>query len=254
MRRFQRRRVPVNGDHYLTVLEGGDPALPSLLFIHGVAGSSGNWSYQLTTFVDRYHVVAPDLRGHGRSPWPGQSTLEDFDKDLDALVEQLPLSQKFVVASHSFGGCLASRLAARYPDRVAGLALINTAGHLPRGPMFRFLLLFSGQADRFRRHYPWMLAAGSEVCRQILYRTTREWDCWSLFPDLAMPSLVTTGALDLLVPVTLARRTAESLPDAEFQLIPSGGHVLMVEHPHQVNQSLESLFQRATDYTAGAFR
>ncbi|MBI3930205.1 MAG: alpha/beta fold hydrolase [Armatimonadetes bacterium] len=247
MRRFERRKIPLDTapGHWLYVLEGGRPGRPAILFIHGAAGCSGNWIYQLRALADHFHVFAPDMRGHGRSPWPGPSHLEDFYADLRALVDRLPLSDRFALVCHSFGAAVACRLACELRPRVAGLGLFNTAGHLPLGLFYRLMLLGSGFADQFRRHYPWMVSTNSQVSRWVLRFPVREWDCWRLFPELDMPSLVVLGGLDLLIPARLGKKMAEILPNSELRLVPSGGHVLMVEQPFESTRWLLGLLKKA---------
>lgn len=247
MTKFQRKKIPLDTapGHWLNVLEGGDPTRPSVLFVHGAAGCSGNWIYQMRALVDEYHVVAPDLRGHAHSPWPGPSSLDDFYADIRCLVDLFPLGERFVVACHSFGGPLGIRLAHELSDRVAGLALFNTAGHLPRTLAFQVMLACCDWADQFRRHYPWMISTSSEVSRWILEHPAQDWDCWTLFPELQMPSLVALGGLDLLIPARLGKKMAEILPACELRFVPLGGHVLMVEHAGESTRWLRELLKRA---------
>ncbi len=231
----------------LATYEAGDRSAPTLFFIHGAAGSSSNWIYQLRALRHRFHVVAFDLRGHGRSNWPGRSNLEEFDRDVDAVLSALGLTDPMVVVAHSFGGCLATRLAHRRGDLVHGLGLFDTAGHLPRGVLYRLLLLFSSRVDRIRNQYPWMVAADARVVSSVLRHTVKEWDCWDLFPLLTMPTLVMAGALDVLIPASLSRRMADSLPHSTFEVVAGAGHVLSVERPELVTEEIQDFALRCLD-------
>lgn len=237
---FVRHRIRAGRGTVLSVLEGGDRSHPTLLFLHGAGGNCGNFSGQLKAFRDHYHLVAPDLRGHGLSGWPGDSRLLEFHQDVDLIIDELELPEKFVVISHSFGGCLAARLAERAPGRVQGLALLNTAGHIARGPFYQGMLLFAGQVDRVRRFQPDVLQASSRVCWSLLRFTLKEWNCWDAFPRLEMPSLVLSGGLDHLIPVWLCRRTARLLPDSRLITVPLSGHVTMMSEPERVNDYLRN--------------
>lgn len=235
---FHRRRFKVPGGTWMSVLEGGPPDAPAVLLVHGVAGSTANWTYQLPHLALHYRVVVPEMRGHGLTPWPGPSRLADFYTDVEALL--LSLNRPTVVVGHSFGGCIATMLAHRQPGRVAGLALINTGGNIPRGFFYRVLWLLCKRADWFRSHYPWMISTSNHVSSFLLSHTLHEWNSWPLYQDLRMPVLVLMGALDVLIPARFGPRLARLMPHCRMRVIPWAGHVLMVERPKLVNAELDA--------------
>src|SRR3546814_3269311 len=71
------------------------------------------------SLADRYHIIAPDLRGHGDSAWSpdGQYDMDSFVYDLAQFVHQLDLAPVTIVA-HSLGGNIATRYTGLYPDKV----------------------------------------------------------------------------------------------------------------------------------------
>lgn len=229
----------------LNVVEAGRG--PTVLLIHGGAGSWANWSHQIRDLARTHHVVAPELRGHGGSPWPGESTVDDFYRDLEDLVAALDLPPAFAVAGHSFGGYLATRFTCAHPERVRCLALLNTAGSLPQGLTYRFLETFSAGADLVRQYYPWMVSTGSEVATCLMRRTLKQWDCWELYPRVRVPSLVVLGAFDPLIPLRHGREMARRLPGARLEVLPLGGHVSMVEQPEMVSAWLRELMEPRVD-------
>src|SRR3546814_7485074 len=76
--------------------------------------------------ADRYHIIAPDLRGHGDSAWSpdGQYDMDSFVYDLAQLIHQLDLAPVTIVA-HSMGGNVALRYTGLYPDKVRKLVAIE---------------------------------------------------------------------------------------------------------------------------------
>jgi pimeloyl-ACP methyl ester carboxylesterase len=117
--------------HYL---DWGNPAAPPLLLIHGNRDHAHNWDWTAARLQDRYHIVAPDLRGHGDSQWSAGSMYApaEFVYDIAQLVHQQQLAPLRVVA-HSLGGNIALRYAGTYPEDVERLVVIEGWGGIVRG-------------------------------------------------------------------------------------------------------------------------
>ena len=111
----------------LHVREWGDPAAPAVVCVHGVQAFGGRFSRLAEErLADRYHVIAVDLRGHGRSgreePWTLEAHLAD-------LLETCSESAAWI--GHSFGGRLVAELMARRPEHVERAALLDPALTVP---------------------------------------------------------------------------------------------------------------------------
>ncbi len=105
---------------------GGEGGVPVLL-MHGAAAHSRWWDFTAPALATRYHVLALDRRGHGDSRWAdsGQYEIEDYAADLHAVIGNWGLGRPFLVA-HSGGGLPSIMYAARYPQNVRGLVLMET--------------------------------------------------------------------------------------------------------------------------------
>jgi pimeloyl-ACP methyl ester carboxylesterase len=99
---------------------------PPILLVHGWLCDSTDWSWQLDAFAGRHRVIAPDLRGHGRSSEGGDYALETFAHDLALLLDELD-ARPAVVVGHSLGGAVASILAVEHPEHVRALVLVDPA-------------------------------------------------------------------------------------------------------------------------------
>lgn len=110
----------------------GNGTAPHMLLVHGVQDHCHSWDWFAAEFADRYHVLAPDLRGHGDSEWVRGSSYHhlDYVYDLDQLVRQRALAPA-VLVSHSMGGTLASILAGVYPECFSALVIIEGVGLWP---------------------------------------------------------------------------------------------------------------------------
>lgn len=106
-----------------------DPAAPVVLAAHGVTANHRSW--QLVGTDAAATVVAPDLRGRGRSSLvEGASGMVQHAADLLAIADQLGVEQ-VLVAGHSMGGFVATTFHELYPDRTAGVVLVDGGLPLP---------------------------------------------------------------------------------------------------------------------------
>lgn len=94
---------------------------PGILLLHGLLGRASHWAPTARRFTPRYHAIALDQRGHGRSDKPeGPYTRDAHIADAAAAIEQLGLAPA-VVVGHSMGALTAWQLAARHPDLVSAV-------------------------------------------------------------------------------------------------------------------------------------
>jgi len=101
----------------------------NVMLLHGWTCDSHDWTWQLPVFEGKYRVIAPDLRGHGRSEImpSGAYTPRDYVADIETLILTEHPGQKFVILGHSMGGQIAARLAAKRPDLVSAVVSIDGA-------------------------------------------------------------------------------------------------------------------------------
>jgi pimeloyl-ACP methyl ester carboxylesterase len=120
----QRQRL-----HYV---DWGNPDAPPLILVHGGRDNCRSWDWIAREFRHDWHVVAPDLRGHGDSAWSpdGAYSMESFVYDLAELVRVLGFDRVWIVA-HSLGGNIALRYAGIFPDKMAKLVSIEGLGPSP---------------------------------------------------------------------------------------------------------------------------
>ncbi len=108
--------------------EYGQPSdsRPALVFLHGLFGSSVNWHGIVRQLQDRYRVICPDLRNHGRSPHAASMDYPAMSGDVLRLLDQLQLEQVAVIG-HSMGAKVAMWLALQHPERVDRLLAADMA-------------------------------------------------------------------------------------------------------------------------------
>ncbi|MCR9215122.1 MAG: alpha/beta hydrolase [Proteobacteria bacterium] len=116
--------------HYV---DWGNPEAPPLLLIHGGRDHCRNWDWIAEELRHDWHIIAPDLRGHGDSGWStdGNYNLQGYVYDIAQLIHQKELNPVTIV-SHSMGGNIALRYTGLYPDNVKKLVAIEGLGFSPK--------------------------------------------------------------------------------------------------------------------------
>jgi esterase len=99
---------------------------PPVVILHGLLGSSRNWTTIGKKLGDHARVFALDLRNHGNSPWDDASTYDDMAEDVRAFIEERSLEPATLIG-HSMGGKVAMRLALLYHDLVDHLVVVDIA-------------------------------------------------------------------------------------------------------------------------------
>lgn len=126
------RDVSVNGLR-LHYLEWGIAGRQPMLLLHGGSAHAHWWDFLAPRFIDHYHVLALDLRGHGDSQWanPPEYGLSAHADDVRRFIETLGLTD-LVLAGHSFGGLVAITCAPRVIEHLASLITIDIGGRISK--------------------------------------------------------------------------------------------------------------------------
>jgi pimeloyl-ACP methyl ester carboxylesterase len=118
------RTIQVDGSDVF-YREGGEPAAPTLLLLHGFPSSSAQYQSLMERLEDRYHVMAPDYPGFGQTaPLEGPTTFDRIADVIDGFTQATRL-ERFSLYMFDFGSPVGFRLATRHPERVQGLVLQN---------------------------------------------------------------------------------------------------------------------------------
>ena len=116
--------------HYV---DWGNAGAPPLVMVHGGRDHCRNWDFVAERLRDRYHIIAPDLRGHGDSQWAasGGYSAAAYVYDLFQLIESLKLAPVTIIA-HSLGGMISLRYAGLYPEKVSRVVAIEGLEFSPK--------------------------------------------------------------------------------------------------------------------------
>ncbi len=130
-------RLPLATGLTYHVLEWGEEHSHSVLLLHGFLDVAWGWRPTVEAgLAEKFHVIAPDLRGHGDSDRVGAGGyyhFADYLADVHELVRQRA-HDRLSIVGHSMGGSVASYYTGSYPARVHRLALLEGLGPPPQGP------------------------------------------------------------------------------------------------------------------------
>jgi 3-oxoadipate enol-lactonase len=253
-------------DDVTLVYEGRDPdskgSEGTVVFVHGLGGSSYSWWGQLAACEAAGHrAIAYDQRGAGRSGKPGGPySVELWAEDLERVLDRLKVGGAILVG-HSVGCMVAERAAVRLGDRVRGLAMLGGAlrWRPEAGPVFeeRVKLARAGRMDEiartvartglsegFREANP---ALHGLFCELIASNDPNAYaDCSAATAAAQMaepervgcPALAACGELDPVTPPAFAESIAEAIPAGRTAVVPGAAHWCQVESPAAVNALL----------------
>ena len=266
----------LHGRELAYIEAGAGEGRPTILLIHGMAGSSHTWREMVPRLAQHYHVIAPDLPGHG------ESSLEFDDYSLGAMASALrdllvvTGVKRCTVVGQSLGGGVALQFIYQYPEFAERIALIGSGGLGKEVNVILRLLavpgagfLVSGAAA------PAVVRAGNSMRRYFLDRGIRAEsvdESWAAFESLSrpghrraffktlravvdnkgqavsaanrfhlagqLPVQVIWGDRDPIIPVSHGYATHEAIPGSRLAIVPGTGHYPHVEDPSTVEQIL----------------
>lgn len=211
---------------------------PPVVLLHGLASSGATWrSFALALAAARLPVIAPDLRGHGASGHRDNYTFEDFELDVESLLEYLGVG-RFDLVGHSLGGRIATMVAQRWPDRVGKLVLEETRPPLRAAPA----AIADPRIALGRLSLEWgMVTRWWSFDRRMIGSLARQFrapdsDWWSSLSSITAPTLVVHGGAGSFVPFGRLQQAMALIPDCSLVTIEAG---------HRVHSTRAAEFQAA---------
>jgi pimeloyl-ACP methyl ester carboxylesterase len=253
-------KLSVNGNDTFVATGGRqfDPALPSLVLLHGAGFDHTTWALHSRWFAHHgYAVLAPDLPGHGRSGGRGLGSIADM-ADWTADLLDAAGTSKAVLIGHSMGSLIALETAARHPSRVSALGLIATAARMTVGPDLLKAAEANDQAAidmvsiwglGFRAGLGGSLAPGLwmhggaqsvlQECRPgVLFRDLSACNDYqnalTAAAAVTVPTTLVLGERDMMTPARAGRTLAAAFPNARTVVLAGASHMMMTERPDEL--------------------
>lgn len=249
------------GDFSCAYVERG--AGRAIMFIHGHPFNRSMWDQQIDEFSRDFRVIAPDLRGYGRSTIADTVSWDVFAADVEALLDTLDVDQ-CVLCGMSMAGQIALECYRQFPERIEALVLADTAA---QGPTEEERRQREAMADRLLRDgmeqyaetviskmmspanvstlpdkaalvMAMMKGTNPRGAAAALRARARRPDYVELLSEITVPTLIIVGSEDEFTPIVDAEFIRERVTGSELAVIEGAGHMPNLERTDEFNRVL----------------
>ena len=248
------------GKYTIVYLEGGRGE--SVLLLHGFGADKDNWNLFSRYLTKRYHVIAPDLPGFGESSkiWGDQYNIAAQVERVHGFVKEIGL-KKFHLAGNSMGGLIAGVYAARYPDELFTLGLLDPAGVTEREPSQFSLELEKGSnplivesvsdydklldftfvkppslPDPLKSHFAEMAVQSKDFNKKVFIEATPGNQLEVMMREIRAKTLILWGDTDRVLSVSSAWVLQKGIENSRVTILKDCGHMPMIERPEETAQ------------------
>ena len=260
------QRIRVADGINLEVACAGPRGAPPVVLVHGNGPNCRQFAPQFTTLADRYRLIAPSLRGHGRSDMPNPATVEDFRvarlaEDVLAVLDHLEVQRAHLVGN-SLGGLVGFELVATAPERLITLTTFGTSAQLHSNAALvwtvRAIIGLLGTSvtgwiagrsvadPEVGRTIASLMAEADRRAVGFVARNIATYDYTTALQTSTVPWLLLRGELDRginrVLDTTLA--IADARAHAHRVDLTRAGHFANLEQPDTFDAALEGLLKR----------
>ena len=247
----------------------------TLVFIHGLSGSSSAWLKFEEKFKKKYNVLTYDLRGHGKSV--KFKNYEDyraykFVDDLNDLLEYLKI-EKFVLISHSMGSLIALDFFSKYKEKVDKIVLLSPTFYIEK-KWLDFILnkttfRLAGFIDKLIKSpkkgghvdYKKFINTGDWNIRRMikdvsntnlkiyLYGTKQycHFDRRDFLKEIEVPVLIIHGKKDTIFPIKNSIKGAKEIKDSKMIILEDTDHIIVLNNFQEVSEAVEDFTESLID-------
>ena len=241
-----------------------DPALPTVVLLHGAGFDHSTWALHNRWFAHHgFSVLAPDLPGHGHSAGPALQSIAEMADWSAALLGSVQATNARLIG-HSMGSLIALETAARHPAKVSALSLIGTAATMTVGPdllkaaeanddaaidmVSIWGLGFKAELGGSLAPGLWMHAGAQSVLRHcppgVLFSDLSACNSYqnalTAAAGITVPTTLILGERDMMTPAKAGKALAAAIPRARTVVLAGAGHMMMAERPDELLAALRS--------------
>ncbi|WP_299546646.1 alpha/beta hydrolase [uncultured Tateyamaria sp.] len=245
-----RLRSKTNG---LAAITAGDG--PPILLLHGVGLRAEAWNRQIDGLARDFHLIAPDMLGHGESvPASGQTSVSDYTDSILALIHDPVL-----VVGHSMGAMIALDMAIRFPEQVRGVAALNAIwkrtaeaaaavrdraesldGRTPADPASTLSRWFDDAVSPERNACAKWLRDVNPAGYKTAYTAFAKGDGpnETALTHLSCPALFMTGQMEPNSTPQMSQAMAKRAPQGRAIIVEGAAHMMPITHAEVVTAAL----------------
>ena len=241
-----------------------------VLLIGGLGDTVESWQFQLDGLADHYRLTAFDNRGAGRTAMPSEPvTAKKLADDAAQVLRALGIRSAHVVG-FSMGSAIAQELALRHPERVRSLVLVST--YARPDALLRAQFTFwrwlpevaPSERAFFEGFFTWVYTPRAHedgtvdqiVAEALAFPHQQSVEAFQAQVDvclahdtvdrlseIAAPTLVLSGELDILMPPRVGRSVAAAIAKAHFEIMPGEAHQPFQEVPGEFNARVDAFWR-----------
>ena len=254
---------------YVNVLLNVNTSAPVAFFIHGAGGRSEQYSEILPLFESKYTIVLFDFLGHGNSDKPLTSfnlySTSELLHDIEEIFNKYKANSGNIIVAHSYGTALATKLY-NNQNEIEKIILIGACVNKPPGSshFIWYLPAFILEYIRFvfrtpfrqRAFHPNTLQNNLQLILAEEAKSSKNpmflmkslclgmiWATRDEFRNIQAPCLLIGGERDGITPVAELEELKNLIPNAVLEIIPSSGHIPMLENPDAVKQVITKFLE-----------
>ncbi|MFH1393181.1 MAG: alpha/beta hydrolase [Patescibacteria group bacterium] len=242
---------------------------PTLVFVHGLSGSSSAWAEYENKFEKNYNVLCFDLRGHGKSAKSGgyeDYKIEKFSQDIRDLTAHLDI-KKLILISHSFGTLVALDFLTKYQGMLASSIFLSPGFRVnsaKTAEIIRPIVQLSAKLYDMMPFYSSKIGGHVDYSK---YKNTGDWDLRRMFADVKnttlkiylfclgqsyefngenfldkinIPVLLVHGKNDTLFPVENSVIMHERIKNSKLVLLDNTDHIIVLNNFPEVSEAIEN--------------
>lgn len=242
----------------------------TLVFIHGLSGSSSAWINYENKFINEYNILTFDLRGHGKSiKYSNQNDykMEFFVEDIYALIKSLNIN-KFILISHSLASIIALEFLNKHLDIVSKVILIspqyNVNNMLSAKITKPFIfglsnLLITSKSKKVGDHIdyskyknggdwniPRMIADIGNTGIGIYFYCSKQtyfFNGENILDKINIPTLIIHGRKDSIFPIKWGMEINKRIKNSKMSIIENLDHILVLNNFPEVSELIDKFIK-----------
>lgn len=241
---------------------------PTLVFVHGLSGSSSAWVEYEKKFEKEYNILCLDIRGHGKSAklkHYNDYEIEKFSEDIFDLMKYLNI-EKSVLISHSFGAFIAFEFLVKYQKLLASAVFLSPSFCVKKEKSTKVIELLLHPFVNFFSLIPGSFQIGGHI-DYSKYKNTGDWNVGRMFADIRntslriflyclkqsykfdreeflssinIPVLIIHGKNDTLFPVENSVIMSEKIRNSKLILLDNADHILVLNNFPEVSEAIKN--------------